>query len=251
MSETTERAELGNLFIDSLRTYVVAFPRFALVAILAHVPIMALDAIDLARPPGDDAAALTQLSTALGTLALAITSAYVVPPVMLALGHRAAPTFAQTSKRIGSALVTAWVTNLVVGLGILCFIIPGVVLMLWYCVAIPVSVAEGLGAGAAMERSKTLTDGYRGTALLLSLGYGALLMAIIVVSVIPQMVFEFDAETTGTSVPIGMSIALATVSTAVQALVVAFGSTLFTVFYARLRSIKDGIDVAAIADVFA
>jgi hypothetical protein len=38
--------------------------------------------------------------------------------------------------------------------------------------------------------------------------------------------------------------------TVVQALVVAYGAAIYTVFYVRLRALKDGIDAASIADVF-
>jgi hypothetical protein len=54
-------------------------------------------------------------------------------------------------------------------------------------------------------------------------------------------------------VPVGdaMLVLTTVLPTAIQALVVAFGSALFTVFYVRLRQVKDGIDADALAEVFA
>jgi len=244
-----EDVTVGAVLSDATRIYFRSFVRFAPVAILAHVPVMLLDAFSVIAPPDVASSGLTQISTFLGTVALAITSAYVVPPVMSELGHRASPTFSQVSSRVGAALVTAWITNFIVGLGLLCFIVPGLVLGVWYCVAIAAAVGEGLGAGKAMERSKTLTEGHRGTAVLLSLAYGFLLLGSIAITVVPGLYFAIEDPTnTSTSPP--LLVVSAVVPTAVQALFVAYGAAIFTVFYVRLRALKDGIDAAAIANVF-
>lgn len=246
-----EQVTVGAVLTDATRLYFRSFPRFALVAVLAHVPVMLLDAFSVLAPPDLASGGLTQISTFLGTVALAITSAYVVPPIMSELGHRASPTFSQVSSRVGAALVTAWITNFIVGLGLLCFVIPGLVLSVWYCVAIASAVGEGLGAGKAMERSKQLTEGHRGTAVLLSLAYGFLLVGTIAVTVGPSIYFAVEELPGGTGgPPPAVEILAVVVPTAIQALVVAFGAAIYTVFYVRLRELKDGIDASAIADVF-
>ncbi len=251
---TDARIDMGALVTDATRIYFASFPRIALVAVLSHVPIMLVDAFQTLSMTSVDSpgfGGLTQLSMILGTIALAITSAYVVPPVMSSLGHRRAPTFAEVSARVGAALGTAWLTNLIVGLGVLCFVIPGVIASLWFCVAIPASVAEGMTARRAMDRSKELTEGYRSTALALNLGYGGLLIAVVIASVVPTVLVEMDASASGHPVNAWLMVALTVLPTAVQSLVVAYGSALFTVFYARLREVKDGVDADALAAVFA
>lgn len=246
--------EIGAILGDATKIYFTSLPRVAPVALLSHAPVMIADVYDALRThdPGEDPLGTGgRVSMFLGSVALAVTTAYVVPPVMSALGHREAPTLAQVGSRVGAALGTAWITNLIVGLGLLCFLVPGVLASLWYCVAIPAAVAEGMGAGRAMERSKALTEGHRATALALNLAYGALLVVVIVASTAPLVVVGMDAEATGRHVDDALNVVLTVLPTVLQALLVAFGSALFTVFYVRLRQAKDGIDADALAEVFA
>jgi hypothetical protein len=244
-----------SVIADATRIYVTSFPRFALVALLSHLPVMIVDTFSVLSPSArtDDLGlgAGARISMFLGTVALAITSAYVVPPVMSALGHRSAPSFGQVGARVGAALGTAWLTNLIVGIGILCFIVPGLVASIWFCVAIPAAVAEGVRARDAMSRSTSLTEGHRGTALALNMLYGLALIVTIVVTVAPGVWIDLAAEENGETVSDAVLVLTTVIPTAVQSLVVAFGSALFTVFYVRLRQVKDGIDADALAEVFA
>lgn len=252
--QDAERVAIGPVLTDATRIFVTSFPRFALVAWLSHVPVMAIDVFDAFAPVSpDDPLGLgpgARISMFLGTVALAITSAYVVPPVMSALGHRSAPTLGQVGSRIGSALGTAWLTNLVVGIGLLCFIVPGLVASIWLCVAIPAAVAEGLRAREAMSRSTALTEGHRGTAFALNALYGFLLVVVTIVTVAPSIGLAVLEEDGGAPTSDAMIVVTTLVPTIAQSLVVAFGSALFTVFYVRLRQVKDGLDADALAAVF-
>ena len=253
MSDALPDASVGRVLADATRIYFASFPRFALVAILAHLPVMAVDAIDVMNASTQDELGmgpLARISMFLGTVALAITSAYVVPPVMSALGHREAPSLGQVGSRIGAALGTAWLTNLIVGLGVLCFIVPGLLASIWFCVAIPAAVAEGVRARDAMQRSSALTEGHRGTAFALNIAYGLLLLLTIVLTIAPGVWLGFSAEESGQPLSEAVLVLTTVLPTAVQALVVAYGSALFTVFYARLRGVKDGVDADELARVF-
>jgi hypothetical protein len=54
-------------------------------------------------------------------------------------------------------LAVALVTGFLIGVGYVCFVLPGVVLSVLWFVAIPVAVIERAGVGAAMSRSIALT----------------------------------------------------------------------------------------------
>jgi hypothetical protein len=251
MGSSNADVSIGSVLLDGSGAYFSSFGRFAGIAILAHSPVMLIDAISVLAPSSDGTGAggLTQISAFLGTVALAVTSAYVVPPVMSTLGKRDAPTLGQVGQRIGSALGTAWITNLIVGLGILCFIVPGLVLGTYYCVAIPAAVAESVGAGAAMKRSTALTEGHRLTAFLLNMLYGFVLLVVVLGGAMPAIFLEMEAVNGGhVETPVLLLANL--VPTVFQAIIVAWGSALFTALYVRLREVKDGIDAAALADVF-
>jgi hypothetical protein len=62
-------------------------------------------------------------------------------------------------KRLGSVLATSIVVGLVVVIGFLLLIVPGVYFLTIFAVAIPVVVIEGQGVGAAMSRSAALAKG--------------------------------------------------------------------------------------------
>jgi hypothetical protein len=69
--------------------------------------------------------------------------------------------------RIVEISVASIVLGLLIALGLLLLIVPGVLLALRWAVVIPVVVIERLPVRAAMERSSLLTDGFRGRAFLI------------------------------------------------------------------------------------
>jgi hypothetical protein len=147
-------------------------------------------------------------------------------------------------------LAVAILDTLAVGLGLLACIIPGVLLMCVLYVSVPAAVVERIGPIAAMQRSADLTTGHRLTIFLV-----IFLMGVIALSLNCGIDIGFgdrlgtEAASTSLAAPFrflryGLSTALACVITMFQA---AFAS----VFYARVRGIRDGVDADAIADVFA
>ena len=241
---------LAAIIRDGTRIYFRNFARFAGVALLAHLPVLALSVLDVVVETADSSGQtiLSRLSGIASTIALAITSAYLVPSVISALGGAAAPR--DVGPRISSALGTAWLTNLAIGLGLLCFIVPGIVAGIYYCVAIPAAVVEGLKAGEAMRRSTALTVGRRGLALLLFLFYALLFTGAMLAAYGPLI--ALIATETASGVPTDQpTVILALLPPIIAAaLVSAYGACLFAVFYVRLREDKDGVDAAAIASVF-
>jgi hypothetical protein len=57
------------------------------------------------------------------------------------------------------------VVSLLVSVGIMLCIVPGLIFLVWYYVSAPAIMVEDLGYSAAMSRSKTLTQDDRGRAL--------------------------------------------------------------------------------------
>jgi hypothetical protein len=238
---------------DATRIYLARFARFAGIALLAHVPVLVLTFLEaLVTTDDGDATAqqlLSRLTTAASTIAVAITSAYLVPSVVAALGGAATPR--DVGPRVMSALGTAWVSNLVIGLGLLCFIVPGVFAAMYYCVAIPAAVVEGMRSGQALQRSAALTEGRRVLVLLVFLAYALAFVSLVSISFVPIIGLVASAAASGVPMD-SMTIAFLSVPTiVVSALASAFGSCLFAVLYVRLREDKDGVDAASIAAVFA
>ncbi|HEU4533377.1 MAG TPA: glycerophosphoryl diester phosphodiesterase membrane domain-containing protein, partial [Polyangiaceae bacterium] len=78
----------------------------------------------------------------------------------------------------GAFLTTTWSMTWRATLGMILFIVPGVVLMIRYALALPVTAFEGLDGPAALERSGELVKGRAGKLVLYVLGVGLLLFFV-------------------------------------------------------------------------
>jgi Membrane domain of glycerophosphoryl diester phosphodiesterase len=63
--------------------------------------------------------------------------------------------------RLGSMLGVSVLMGIGVGLGLVLFVVPGVLLAIRWAVATPIVMLEGLGPRAAMRRSQELVEGHR------------------------------------------------------------------------------------------
>lgn len=115
------------------------------------------------------------LAFLLGLIANALVSAVLTYGVIMELngsrpstGSCIATGFAQLGRVLGvtllSTLATAGATLL--------FLVPGIIVYLMLYVVVPITVVEGLGARAAMKRSRELTDGRKGDLFLIVLLVG-------------------------------------------------------------------------------
>jgi hypothetical protein len=69
-------------------------------------------------------------------------------------------TFDQARAQLGSVAVAAIVAGLGIFIGLILLIVPGLVLLTWWAVIIPVVVLEHRSAGEAFTRSRELVRGY-------------------------------------------------------------------------------------------
>jgi hypothetical protein len=136
--------------------------------------------------------------------------------------------------------------GLVVMLGTLACVIPGIILQIMYYVAIPVVVAEGIHGTAAMQRSSELTQGNRWMIFATLIVFGLISLALVLVFTVVQTPFNLMAA----EVPI-IAIVPTFISFGQNVLQTMVGAVLVGVIYARLRGIRDGVDVQSLADVFA
>jgi len=123
-----------------------------------------------------------------------------------------------------------------VGFGMLLLIVPGIILMLMWYVALPACVVERIGPIESLGRSAALTKGHRWKIL------GLILLVGIVGGVIGA-VFGAVAAIFG-------HIGLAIVQYLVQVVVTVYSAILVIVLYRDLRAAKEGIDTEQIAAVF-
>lgn len=129
----------------------------------------------------------------------------------------------------------AIVQGLVIGLGLIACIIPGILLMVRWAVSVPASVEERADIGEAMNRSTYLTDGYRWEVFQVLFVLGVLnLGSAVLVAVAADWNPTFSLILSGVQ----------------SVLAVGLSATGTAVMYYRLRSLKESIDVDQIASVF-
>jgi hypothetical protein len=150
-------------------------------------------------------------------------------------------------------LLGLWILVLIpVYLGMFLLIVPGVLLFLRWCVAGPALAVEGLGVFAAMKRSATLTKGRRWSLFLLFLIAG-LLMAIVEIALLSLMGgLKGAALLANLQHPTPYALFLTAVVQPIVAMVFAVAAGAFGgVLFSHLRSGREGMAPAAVAEVFA
>ncbi|WP_262692706.1 hypothetical protein [Kordiimonas aestuarii] len=132
------------------------------------------------------------------------------------------------------AAILIWV---LVSIGMLLLIIPGIIIALMVSVTIPAIVAEGLGPIAALRRSRLLTAGYRWPIL------GAIVV-VIVVATLAQLILSVPAMFLALPIVGGLIALLFT-----SAMIGVYGSMTASV-YTGLRAAKEGVLADDVASVF-
>ncbi|HUL60635.1 MAG TPA: hypothetical protein VLU43_15250 [Anaeromyxobacteraceae bacterium] len=143
-------------------------------------------------------------------------------------------------RRVWTVFVTGLVSGLVVMLGMTLFIVPGIILACGLAVAIPVVMAEGKGAFAAIGRSFALTKGKR---FAIFLAFFVMLLVVWTTSALSGLLPL--ALGGGTASLVGGVVALL-----VAALFAPLGTLLPAVVYHDLRVAKEGVATADLVKVF-
>jgi len=128
-------------------------------------------------------------------------------------------------------------SGLAMCVGFLLLIVPGVILMIMWYVAVPACVVERLGISASMARSSALTKGYRWHV------FGAWALIATASGMIAAVVKGVLGLIGSTGLAISGSLAW-------TAFAGAFGAIFVVVAYYDLRVAKEGIDIRQIAAVF-
>src|SRR5579859_6756308 len=135
-------------------------------------------------------------------------------------------------------------TTIATFVGLLLFVVPGIILALALCVSAPAQVVEGHGVFGAMGRSSDLTRNHRGAILLLFVLFGVGFAVL-------RSLAEVVPLTTAIAAP-GAADAVRNllVTPLLQALSALVGAAGVASIYFELRTIKEGVGVEALAKAF-
>ena len=132
--------------------------------------------------------------------------------------------------------IAAVIVGVLTVIGLILLIIPGLIVLVLFAVAIPAVVAEGTGPIDGMQRSLELTQGNRLTVFFVILGVFVLNFAVTLLNGALSAVLP------------GFITGLITI--ALQLLTTSVFATFTAVLYFRLREAKEGVGVDAVAEIF-
>lgn len=180
------------------------------------------------------------LAVVLGSIGVA-ASTFVVSDAYLGRETSAADALARAAPLIGRLVVISFLLSLVVGVGIILLIIPGVIFLGGLLLSTVVAVIETPpSATAAMSRSWALTKGYKGKVLLTMLVAGVLLA-------VPGIALSVVGGLFGAVVGEGTALWFFVLPLIFQLFVYPFVYVVQTVLYYDLRVRKEGFDLELLA----
>lgn len=245
---------VGNIVGESFSLF---FSRFGVFFLLAFIPSLVSLAISTAyfgtgfyTGSGDPNALLASMMSVTGIIVM-----FVLPTVIYGISTALIVCAAYDAKlnrpaRIGQYFtialtraipiaVVSFIVGIAVGLGALLLILPGLYLAALFSVAVVVVVLESMMLGS-LSRSIELTKEYRWPIL------GALVLLYLVVIVLNLVLGFFAAplfSIAGTIFGIVVYAAVGAIGTAI----ISIG---FVLIYARLREVKEGVNVDSLVEVF-
>jgi hypothetical protein len=154
-------------------------------------------------------------------------------------------------KRLGVALGVAILAAIGYFVGFLLLVVPGIIVMLMWIVAVPVAVVERAGVTASFGRSRALTRDRRWRI------FGTLFVAGLIIAAVEGMIGFILVRSMGGSFSEGIielvthpGTGLAVAQWAFNALNLVLYACLLASLYYYLRRDKDGVDIEQIAAVF-
>ncbi|MFT3883677.1 MAG: hypothetical protein QM703_29015 [Gemmatales bacterium] len=154
----------GEILDRGIKMLFSRLPTFFAMGFLLMLPLLVIQLLEpQLRSAAGMAAALITLIVSIvfsfvysGAVVDVIAKDYLGKPVTVgsAIGY--------AFKRFGDLFVTALLAGIIIGLGFLLLVIPGIIFAIWYVFATQVVMVEGMGGMKALARSKSLTEGHRG-----------------------------------------------------------------------------------------
>lgn len=232
---------IGTLISSTFGVLHRAFGKFIALAIIPVIPtVLGLFLIAEPAPGTPPNLGLIWVPALLSTILLFMiqgATIYGATNEMRGRGFSVGEALSKGLARFLPLLGVSLLVGLMTGIGIILLIVPGLIVLCIFYAAAVVCVVEQKGVFASLSRSAELTKGYRWKIL------GLLLIVGVVSAVVGAIVGGIGTALAGHLV--GNLLAQV-----IQIYVGAYGSVLIALAYYTLRSIKEGIDIDRIADVF-
>lgn len=236
-SEVQQPLKFGQVLQLSLQVLRDNFIQFYLVGLAVGIPTLILTAI---LPPDSP---ITVTNILEGILSQFATGALTYGSYQYLRGQAvsASSCLRYAAQNFGRLIGLAFLTGILISLGLVLLIVPGIILATMFAVAVPALLAERLSVSDSIKRSAALTKGYRwqvfGLVLLTMIGMlgGAFLIGFILV--LADLAYDgLGVDDFLLWLWVGLYY---TVSAVISA-----------TLYHRLREVKEGLGIEQLAAVF-
>lgn len=247
----------GPVFGASFGIFQRNFVRFFLIAAVARLPLaifiyyVTLLTVRSVGPNGRGAPDMVGSIIALWVIGVigSILVAMIVTGLLQYLSFQSirgqeasiGPALQQVLRRLVPLVLVSLVFGILVWLGMILLIVPGILIGLALCVSVPVCLIEDQGVFASLARSSALTKGYRGSIFLVGLLY----LAVAIVATIAIGIISYVL-----TLAVQSAIAAQILNFILSAALTALLGPIIAVIYYYLRMLKDGVDINQIASVF-
>jgi hypothetical protein len=172
-------------------------------------------------------------------------STFIVSDAYLGRETSASAALGKAISLLGRIVVVSMVSSLLIGIGFLLLIVPGVILISGLILSTVVTVLETpANSTVAMGRSWELTKGFRGKVLLTMFCVGLMLM---VPTITVGAIWGMIGAATGSVGLVGMEV----ITSLLSILIYPFFYVVLTVIYYDLRVRKEGFDLELLASQMA
>ncbi|MBP0578900.1 hypothetical protein J8I29_06260 [Labrys sp. LIt4] len=233
---------IGALISESLAVLHRALPRFLGLGLIPIIPLIISTLVIGVPAPGNP---LPNAGAFIALMLIYIVLLFVIQGGMIygafnelrgqsfSVGDALSKGLARLLPLVGLSILI----GLAVTIGLILLVVPGVWLICVLYAAVSVCVVEQRGVTESMSRSAELTSGFRWKILGLALIVG--IAGWIVAAIIEYVAGGIGGPTFG-----------ALLANLFQVYLIALGSVLSALVYYRLRSIKEGVDIDRLANVF-
>jgi len=249
---------VGDILDRGLKVLLARLPAFYAINVLVLLPLIVIEllmpALIYGGGPAEGGSAVVLIGLGLFVLGVILqplgTAAILHLISKEFVDERASisEAFQFAFRRFGPLLLTSMIAGIAIFFGMLLLVIPGIILAIWYTFVAQVVVVESLKGGAALSRSKELTEGYRGRV------FGMFVLFLVAGMVLGYAVGFLDrvfpsAEQVRTDEGVkvvyhfGRAALKTGVTRLVGILVQTYSAVCFTLMYFDLRIRKEGFDL--------
>ncbi len=249
VSAAQEQFRLGAVISRSLSIFFRNIVPFGLLYLAVNAPSSIYALMLAGTGHTEDDAGVRLLAIAQAFLGLVVAAAVTYATVQELRGRRVpfAEFFSRGLAQGGAAIRVALLSGILLILGFIALIIPGLIFYTMWWVAIPVAVIERPGAVASLRRSAELTAGNRWRVFGLIICF---LLAAIAGGVLAGMVVGVGVVVAAGADQVRLDQASTIATWLWTALIMAGQAVLTAVSYYYLRVAKEGIGIDDIAAVF-